>query len=159
MRKLRDKLNKKGFTLVELIVVIVIVLILAAALVPNVMRYIDKARRSAFQAEAAAYMTEVQGYVTEDYAKKTHLITPATSSAVAWPTSYKLTKSMTGQIVSAVNMNIGTSEIQVVVKGASVEEFGYANKTYKVEWKKEKITSPDTDYPNKGWTDVKATGE
>ncbi|MCI5504671.1 MAG: prepilin-type N-terminal cleavage/methylation domain-containing protein, partial [Eubacterium sp.] len=36
-RKLKDRVtNKKGFTLVELIVVIVIILVLAAVMVPNV---------------------------------------------------------------------------------------------------------------------------
>ncbi len=67
MKKLRDRLNKKGFTLVELIVVIVIILILAAALVPNVMRYIRQARMSAFQAEASAYLVEIQGFEAEYY--------------------------------------------------------------------------------------------
>ena len=45
MRSLK-KNRKKGFTLVELIVVLVILAILAALLIPALTGYIDKARKS-----------------------------------------------------------------------------------------------------------------
>lgn len=45
-KKLKEN-NKKGFTLVELIVVLVILAILAALLIPALTGYIDKARNKA----------------------------------------------------------------------------------------------------------------
>lgn len=44
--------NKKGFTLIEIVIVIVIIAILAAILVPNLTRWIDKAKLASFKTEA-----------------------------------------------------------------------------------------------------------
>ena len=49
--KIRKMKNKKGFTLVELIVVLVILAILAALLVPALTGYIDKAREQSLISE------------------------------------------------------------------------------------------------------------
>ena len=48
------KKSKRGFTLVELIVVLVILAILAALLIPALTGYIDKARKSQVVAETRA---------------------------------------------------------------------------------------------------------
>ncbi|MCP1110960.1 prepilin-type N-terminal cleavage/methylation domain-containing protein [Ohessyouella blattaphilus] len=70
--KLRNRLkNKKGFTLVELIVVIVIIAILAAILVPSVMKYIDKAKEQQIKADARAIYIAAQTVATEEYAEGT----------------------------------------------------------------------------------------
>lgn len=51
------KNTKRGFTLVELIVVLVILAILAALLIPALTGYIDKARKSQVVAETRALTT------------------------------------------------------------------------------------------------------
>ena len=59
------KNGKKGFTLVELIVVIVIIAILIAALTPAILGVIERARRSADEADARSIMLAAQ--VAADY--------------------------------------------------------------------------------------------
>lgn len=59
--------GKKGFTLVELIVVLVILAILAALLVPALIGYIDKAKEKQIIAEARQAVMAAQTLVDEKY--------------------------------------------------------------------------------------------
>jgi len=63
------KNGKKGFTLVELIVVIVIIAILIAALTPAILGVIERARKSADEADARSIMLAAQ--VAADYTTTT----------------------------------------------------------------------------------------
>lgn len=52
------KMNKKGFTIVELTIVIAVIAILAAVLIPTFSGIVKKANQSAVQQEAAAIYKE-----------------------------------------------------------------------------------------------------
>lgn len=51
--------NKKGFTLIELIVVIAILAVLAAILIPSIMNYVAEARDARNDSNARALYSEV----------------------------------------------------------------------------------------------------
>lgn len=58
--------NKKGFTLIELIVVIAILAILAAILIPSITGYIEKANDATASANArSAYTVAALDYATD----------------------------------------------------------------------------------------------
>ena len=64
-KKLKEK---KGFTLVELIVVLVILAILAALLIPALTKYIDKAKEKSITAETRQAVMAAQTLVDEKWA-------------------------------------------------------------------------------------------
>ncbi len=64
------KNSKKGFTLVELIVVLVILAILAAILIPTLTKYIDKANNNALVAETRSVVMAAQTLASEAYGTK-----------------------------------------------------------------------------------------
>ncbi|MDR2590110.1 MAG: prepilin-type N-terminal cleavage/methylation domain-containing protein [Oscillospiraceae bacterium] len=65
MKFIQPLKNKKGFTLMELIIVIVILAILAAALIPTFIGFARNARASVAIADARTGITAAQGIVTQ----------------------------------------------------------------------------------------------
>lgn len=59
------KSNKKGFTLVELVVVIAIIGVLAAILVPSMLGYVKKSRLKTANANAKTAYNAISGMVTD----------------------------------------------------------------------------------------------
>jgi len=66
MNKLSTALrNKKGFTLMEVIVVLIILAVLAAALIPTFLGFVQRAGHAAAIAEARLGMTAAQAVLTD----------------------------------------------------------------------------------------------
>jgi len=65
-----EKNERKGFTLIEVIVVIVIIAILAAIAVPSLTRYISSAEQKQVQSIAHNIQVVLQAEMTEKYEKK-----------------------------------------------------------------------------------------
>ena len=59
--------NKKGFTLIEIVIVIVIIAILAAILVPQIIRWIDKAKLATLKSEADTVRLSVIAYTDHEF--------------------------------------------------------------------------------------------
>lgn len=89
------KNNKKGFTLVELIVVLVILAILAALLIPALTGYIDRAKEKQIKAETRQAVMAAQTLVDEIYATST--TTPISYSTVT-PTAIKGLAEISGTV-------------------------------------------------------------
>ncbi|MFV0342914.1 MAG: type II secretion system protein [Anaerocolumna sp.] len=64
----KKKLNNKGFSLVELIIVIGIMAILSGALAPQVIKYLDKSRKAADIQTAQTIATAVNAALTNEQA-------------------------------------------------------------------------------------------
>lgn len=96
---MKKKKNRKGFSLVELIVVLVIMAILSAALIPSLIGYISKTKEQNVQSECQASVTAAQTIASGIYA----------SAEV--PASYKFTDgSGNSHTVTAVGSASGSTD-------------------------------------------------
>ncbi len=123
MKKIRRN-SKKGFTLVELIVVLVILAILAAMLVPALTGYIDKAKKEKDYQAASVVYAAAQAVITEKYGLGTlgsGTTLAATTTAAgdevltlagvepSRVTAYSFTFDATTHIITSGNVSITTS--------------------------------------------------
>jgi type IV pilus assembly protein PilA len=94
------KLNNKGFSLVELIIVIAIMAVLVGVLAPQFIKYVESSRQSTDIDAVAEYKTAVETYVADEGSKA-----GATIAA-----EYKIVTTTTGVYAKDVDLSdIGLS--------------------------------------------------
>lgn len=134
------KYRKRGFTLVELIVVLVILAILAALLVPALTGYIDKARKSQVVAETRALTQAVQTELSSLYATDTFAaqVGASTSFVCASKDGKKLQmigddKQLLTNLQERYNDIVNLSEVPSLEKGTG-SFFAVADSACKLRW-------------------------
>ena len=74
--------NKKGFSLVELIIVIAIMVALIAVMAPAFVKYVQKSRDAALATAAEDYEKAIQTYVGDPDTDTTAILTSGTSGTI-----------------------------------------------------------------------------
>ena len=119
--------NKKGFSLVELIIVIAIMVALIAVLAPSYIKYVQKSRKSAYENACEEYLSAVK----EKYADPDNTEYSGYGSiTIAVPNG---TSSFTGLLTSSGNLKGDFSKIGNAgdKKLAKVDSTGYG--AFKIE--------------------------
>lgn len=109
-RKLQEN-KKKGFTLVELIVVLVILAILAALLIPALVGYIDKAKEKQVVSDTRSSVMAAQTLADEKYGEDGTDLTDST------PTTIKNDVATLADVTGTIN--------SFTVSGGKVTELSY----------------------------------
>lgn len=113
MSKLAALKNKKGFTLIEIIVVLVILAILAAAAVPSMLGFVEEARGKAYIAEARVGLVAAQAVATQLTATGS---TCTSATILASPTFRNMVKDVDpGQVAS---YDASTQKFSAVVESS-----------------------------------------
>lgn len=114
LKKMKN--NKKGFTLVELIVVLVILAILAALLIPALTGYIDKAKEKSIVAETRQAVMATQTLADEIYGTQklgsTDGITVEKNDNDNSTVANKITTKDIADLAEVDPANIGSAEIE-----------------------------------------------
>ncbi len=124
------KQDKKGFTLIEIVIVLVIIAILSAMLVPSMMGWIDDSKKKSFLQEAKSALTATQAEIANLYVASS----PIPDSSFAAP-EYK---SNLDGVSKKVGRTVGKDDIKWTLDGAEINTFTYTGEKYTVTWDGEK---------------------
>lgn len=132
------KNSKRGFTLVELIVVLVILAILAALLIPALTGYIDKARKSQVVAETRMLTQAVQTemstlYGSDEYATQLNAITNTFTAAAKNGIPVTEHEQKLENLADRYNAIVKLSEVPSLTDGTG-SFFAVANYKCQLKW-------------------------
>ncbi|MGB4024479.1 MAG: prepilin-type N-terminal cleavage/methylation domain-containing protein [Acutalibacteraceae bacterium] len=118
------KQDKKGFTLIEIVIVLVIIAILSAMLVPSMMGWIDDSKKKSFLQEARSALTATQAEIANMYvAGETNI-----------PTSFVAGSSYLDGVSKKVGRTVAANEISWTLDGDEIDTFTYTGEKYTVTW-------------------------
>lgn len=106
----KEKMNDKGFSLVELIIVIAIMAVLVVVLAPQYLKYVERSRNSTDLQNATAMVTAIQVYAADPNVEDT--------AAFQSGATFKLTCSDTGTAVAGTAGASGSVSGDVAAKKA-----------------------------------------
>lgn len=124
LKKMKN--NKKGFTLVELIVVLVILAILAALLIPALTGYIDKAKEKSIVAETRQAVMATQTladeiYGTQDLGSTVAIAVVANDTSATSAKDNEITTKAIADLAEVTPKNI----ISASIEGGKVKQLVY----------------------------------
>ena len=107
------KMNKKGFTIVELVIVIAVIAILAAVLIPTFSGVIESANKSAALQKATASYKDAYAVALSDDGKITTADGTITSNDIDWVCadgSMSTTETIDGYTITVTNGVVSVSK-------------------------------------------------
>lgn len=151
-----QKKSRKGFTLVELIVVLVILAVLAALLIPSLTGYIRKAAESKVLLQARGALVAAQATIAEAYAKGDLVLDdegeaflrPSDATAYAMAKQiYELAELPEDSCEWRFSLALATDE---ALPTAKIDIFEFCNKQYCITY-----YASSNDSHSAGWDQVK----
>ena len=134
---MKKKKNRKGFSLVELIVVLVIMAILAAALVPTLIGYIRQTKYSNVQNEAASCVSAAQTIASSAYADPNHSYSYETNAGASLQFNVDMTgtAATTGDLLTAIKdmAEVDGTITSVTISNGQVTDLSYTNKDSSID--------------------------